>query len=436
MEPAVDLVNMGDLNYICFDAMSEVTMSIAQAKMLDDPDTLPYDPDLIKRITPILELCLEKDIKIITNSGWLDPVAAAAKVIEHAKNIGIKNLKIATVTGSNLGIRVADLGVNFIETGTPVNDSREQIISGEVYLGAEGIVEGLKSGANIIITGRIGDSCMYLAALAHEFGWSFENPNEMAKGMIIGHLMECGSQITGGCFADPGYKDVPDIANLGNPIAEVTDDRVIITKIPTSGGTITEATCKEQLLYEVHDPSCYYCPDVIADLSKVTFSQISKDTVEVIIENAGIPKTSTLKALIGLREGFIAEELVLFAGPGAIKRAELTKHILNERFNTVSLLAEEIRWDFVGLTAVHREASPAIPPDPYEVILRVAVKTQCREQAAKLGAEIDAIAVNGPAGVGKWGTHSPGSRIRPVIGLNSALIPRKEVPFSVRMFES
>jgi len=435
LQPAGDLVLRGDIDYLCFDAMSEVTMSIAQSAMLNDANVLPYDPYLPLRIRPILKDCLEKGVRVITNSGWLDPVAAARKVLEIAKELGVPQLKVAVVTGSVITDRIADLGLTFIEDGSAISESRDKVISAEVYLGAGGILKGLEAGCDIVITSRVGDACMYLAALAHEFGWSLDDPGLAAKGMIIGHLLECGSQLSGGCFADPGYKDVPDIANLSNPIAEVTQDRIIVTKLPGTGGVVSEATCKEQLLYEVQDPSRYLCPDVVADLSKVTFKQVGKDRVEVIIDGAGSPKTPTLKALIGLREGFIAEEMVLFAGPGALNRAEVTKHILTERFKKIALNPEEIRTDLVGLSAVHRESTPREYEDPYEVVMRIALKAESREEAAKLGIEVDALAVNGPAGIGKWGTHSPGTRIRPIVGLNSALVPREEVPYHVQVLE-
>src|SRR5690606_14560998 len=179
-----------------------------------------------------------------------------------------------------------------------------QIVSAETYMGAEGIVQGLAQGADVVITTRVADACVYLGPLAHELGWSFDDHHAMARGMIIGHLMECGTQVTGGYFADPGYKDVPDLANVGAPIAEVTATSTFITKLPYTGGLVTEATCKEQLIYEVQDPSAYMCPDCIADLTRVSFRQAGKDRVEVIIDQAGRPRTGSLKALIGLTEGY------------------------------------------------------------------------------------------------------------------------------------
>jgi hypothetical protein len=246
----------------------------------------------------------------------------------------------------------------------------------------------------------------------------------MAKGMIIGHLMECGAQVSGGYFADPGYKDVPDLHNVGNPIAEVSESCVIITKLAGTGGLVSEATCKEQLLYEVQDPSAYLCPDVIADLTRVGFKRAGKDRVEVLIDQAGRPKTDTLKALIGIKEGYMAEEMVLFAGPGAMARAQLTQDILKKRFEANQLKASELRMDYVGLNAVHREASPSLAVEPYEVVLRIALKTEDRQEADKLRKEVDPLAVNGVSGTGKWATSSPSARVRPVIGLYSTLVPR------------
>jgi len=433
-EPAGQLVEHGQLDYLCFDSMSEVTMSAVQVAMLEQEKVPPYDPYLELRLAPILKACKEKGVRIITNQGWLDPVAAANKVLEIAKAQGISGLKVAAVSGGLLRDRICDLGLNFTETGQPIGASRDVIVSAEAYLGAQGIVQALADGADVVITTRVADACVYLGPLAHEFGWSFDDHHLMAKGMIIGHLMECGTQVSGGYFADPGYKDVPDLHNVGNPIVQVSADRVVISKLPGTGGVVSEATCKEQLLYEVQDPSAYLCPDVIADLTRVSFKQVGKDQVEVLIDEAGRPKTSTLKALVGLKEGYMAEEMVLFAGPGALARAELTQDILRKRFVAAKLKATELRMDYVGLNGVHREASPGVHPEPYEVVLRLALKTEDRDEAHKLRLEVDPLAVNGASGTGKWATSSPGARVRPIIGLYSTLVPRELLPVRVEVF--
>ena len=433
-EPAAQLVDEGHLDYLCFDSMSEVTMSAVQVAMLEQENVPPYDPYLEPRLAPILKACKEKGVRIITNQGWLDPVAAAHKVLEMAKAQGITGLKVAAVSGGSLLDQICELGLSFTETGQPISESRELIVSAEAYLGAQGIVQALADGADVVITTRVADACVYLGPLAYEFGWSFDDYHLMAKGMIIGHLMECGTQVSGGYFADPGYKDVPDLHNVGNPIVQVSADRVVITKLAGTGGIVSEATCKEQLLYEVQDPSAYLCPDVIADLTRVSFKQIGKDEVEVLIDEAGRPKTPTLKALVGLKEGYMAEEMVLFAGPGALARAELTKDILRKRLAAAKLKATELRMDYVGLNGVHREASPSRVTEPYEVVLRVALRAQDRAEANKLRLEVDPLAVNGASGTGKWATSSPGARVRPVIGLYSTLVPRELLSAQVEVF--
>jgi hypothetical protein len=408
--------------------MSEVTMSAAQVKKMGTADTPGYDPYLEDRMTPIIKPCKEKGIKIISNQGWMEPVPAAEKILEIAKSQGIDQIRVAAICGGISRDRIADMDLRFSETGEPIADFREEIVSAEVYLGAKEIVAALKNKADIVITTRIADSCLYLGPLAHEFNWDFQDWNALARGTIIGHLMECACQVTGGYFADLGYKNVPDLGRLGHPIAEVTENNTCITKLDNTGGIVSPETCKEQLLYEVQDPGNYLCPDVIADYTSVKFKSAGKDRVEVI-GGSGRTRPPTLKALVGIREGYTAEEMVLFAGPGAMERAELAKSILLDRFRQIHLNYEEMRMDYLGINSVHREASPDSGSIPYEVILRVTLKTKSIAEAEKLRKEVDPMAVNGPSATGKWAPM--GNRIRPVVGLYSTLIPREEIATSI-----
>jgi len=428
-DQAEDLVKKGNLQYICFESMSEITMSATQIKKVKKPNIPGYDPYLEERLKPIMKECTEKKIKIISNQGWLEPIAAAEKILEIAKSQGVKNIKVAAIEGGILTEKIAEMGLKFIENGELIKDYKDKIVSAEAYLGAKEIVEALKNDADVVITTRIGDACLYLGPLAYEFNWDFEDIDAIARGMIVGHLMECAGQITGGYFADPGYKDVPNIAKLGNPIAEVNENTTYITKAPDTGGVVSTETCKEQLLYEVQDPANYLCPDVIADFTKVKFVQAGNDRVKVIINGAGKPKTEFLKVLIGVKEGYMAEEMIIFAGPGAMERAKLAKSILLERFKMVNLNTQEIRMDYLGINGVHREATPLITKNPYEVILRIAIKTESFKEAKKLRREVDPMAVNGPSGTGKWAPM--GDRVRPIIGLWSTLVPREEVSSSI-----
>lgn len=436
-EPAGDLIDRGNVDYLCFETMSEVTMSAAQAARLEDAAAPLYDPYLVARMEPILRRCKAQGVRVITNQGWLDPVGAARRLAELAEQLGIEGLRIAAVDGGILTDRIAELGVDIIETGRPVSECRDAVVSAEAYMGASGIAEALSKGADVVVTTRVADACLYLGPLMHEFGWSIDDHHRMARGMIIGHLMECGAQVCGGYFADPGYKEVPGLSELGNPIAEVSEGQVILSKLPGSGGLLSPATCKEQLLYEVGNPAEYLCPDCVTDLTKVRFEQVGPDEVEVLIDPApGGPRPPTLKVLVGLREGFMTEEMVIFAGAGALLRAQATQALLEERFRKIDLRAEQLRFDYLGINAVHREASPAMREKPYEVILRVALKTANRAEADKLRREIDPLAVNGLAATGKWATSSPGSRVRPVVGLSSCLVDRDLVSTRVTMLEA
>ncbi len=432
-EPALQLVRHGRLDYVCFESMSEVTMSAAQVSREDAATAIAYDPYLVDRLSPILKACKEKGVRIISNQGWLDPVGAAERVKALAEELGVQGLKVAAVSGAVLTDRIADLGLKFLENGQPISAAREAVVSAEVYLGCEGIVRALREGADVVITTRVADACLYLGPLAHEFGWSLDDYTLMARGMVVGHLMECSGQLCGGYFADPGYKDVPGLDNLGSPIAEVSARRIVLSKLPGTGGALTPATCKEQLLYEVGDPSRYMGPDCVTNFGAVTFAQVGRDEVAVHIgPDIGAPAPATLKALVGLREGYMTEEMVIFAGPGAYERARMTRTLLEQRFAAIALRAQELRFDYLGVNGVHREASPPPSCEPYEVILRVALKTDDRREAEKLRKEIDPLAVNGVAGTGKWATTSVGSRVRSVVGLNSCLVPRELIHTEMR----
>lgn len=426
--PAEVLVQRGALQYLCYEAMSEMTQSEAQVRKLTNPESPGYDPYLEDRLKPVIKDCKDNSVKIISNQGWLEPILAAEKILSIARSQGIDQIKIAAVNGGVLTDRIADMGLRFLETGELISDYRDSIVSAEAYLGAKEIVEALYNGADVVVTGRIADSCLYLGPLAYEFNWSFEDWDSLAKGTIVGHLLECGSQVTGGYFADPGYKDVPGPGELGHPIAEVSENTTYITKAPDTGGIVSTETCKEQLLYEVQDPGNYLCPDLIADFTTVKFKSAGKDKVQ-IIGGTGRPIPPTLKVVVGLREGYMAEEMMIFAGPGAMERAELAKSILLERFQQINLKTQETRIDYVGINAVHREATPKTNVMPYEIVLRVAVKTDSRAEAEKLRKEIDPMAVNGPSATGKWAPM--GNRVRPIVGIRSTLVPREEVSTSV-----
>jgi hypothetical protein len=305
----------------------------------------------------------------------------------------------------------------------------DNLISAEVYLGAEPIAQALAAGAHIVVTGRVADPSIFMAPMMHEFGWDPMDAARLGQGMGIGHLMECGAQVTGGYFSDPGFKDVPEPWNFGFPIAEVEPDgTATLCKVAGTGGAINLQTVKEQMLYEVHDPANYLTPDVVVDFTTARLEQLGPDLVRVS-GIGGKTRTPTLKVSIGCLEGFIGEDMFFYAGAGCVQRAQLAKRILQERFQIVGLQAEEVRIDFLGINAVHGEASRADSPEPYEVAVRVAARTRSRAEAEKIGREVDGMAVSGVGHTGKRVPHA--DRVREVVGICSTLAPRAALSPSV-----
>ncbi|MEW6258185.1 MAG: acyclic terpene utilization AtuA family protein [Pseudomonadota bacterium] len=434
VEPAGLNAARGDLDFLCFETMAEATISAAQVRARRDPTFPGYDTYLDDRMRAVLPACMARGTRIVSNQGWVNPDGAAQRIVELLRELGIKGVKVAAVNGSIITDRVLDITDTILESGAPTATLGNSLISAEAYLGAEPIVEALDAGAQIVVTGRVADPSLFLAPMMHSFGWRADQNELLGAGNGIGHLMECGAQVTGGYFTDPGFKDVPEPWNFGFPIAEVeADGSAVITKTPGSGGMVTCATVKEQMLYEVHDPANYLTPDVVVDFTKSRLEQQGPDRVRVT-GLTGKPRTDTLKVSMGCTEGFIGEDMFFYAGPGALRRAQLAKTILEERFKIVKLDAEEVRIDFLGLNAVHGAATPADAPEPYEIAVRVAARTRTREEAAKVGREVDGMAVSGIAHTGKRVPHQ--ERTREVIGVWSTLAPRAAVPASVRYFES
>ena len=316
----------------------------------------------------------------------------------HKRRV-LKGLKIATVTGDDVLDTIISGDYTIFETGEPLSTIKDRIVNANAYLGAEPIVEALKSGADIVITGRVSDPALFIAPLIYEFGWSMDNWNIMGQATLLGHLLECGGQLTGGYFADPGYKDVQGLARLGFPIAEVNaDGRFIVTKVPGSGGVVSLATCQEQMLYEIHDPAAYVTPDVVADFTEVRMSEIGKDQVRVT-GGKGTPRTDTLKVSIGYHDSYIGEGQLSYAGPGAVARGQLALDIVAERLKLIGVDYQEIRFDLIGVNALHG-SKLSVGYEPYEVRIRVAARTRNMTEAARIGKEVEALYTNGPAGGG------------------------------------
>lgn len=434
VEPAQLNAEQGRLDYLCFETMAEATISAAQVRARRDPSFPGYDTYLDDRMRAVLPACMAQGVRIVSNQGWINPRGAASRIAELLREMGHKGVKIAAVDGSLVTERIGQLADTVMETGVPLSTLADSIISAEVYQGAEPIAEALRAGAQIVVTGRVADPSVFMAPMMAEFGWDALDHARLGAGNGIGHLLECGAQVTGGYFSDPGFKDVPEPWNFGFPIAEVSaDGSAVIEKVAGTGGAIDLRTVKEQLLYEVHDPANYITPDVVVDFTTTRLEQIGPDRVRVS-GIGGKPRTPTLKASVGCTEGFIGEDMFFYAGPGALRRAQLAKRILEERFRIVGLKSEDLRIDFLGMNAVHGKATPTDWPEPYEIAVRVAARTRTKEEALKVGREVDGMAVSGIAHTGKRVPHQ--DRTREVIGVWSTLVPREAIRPSIHYLES
>jgi hypothetical protein len=352
--------------------------------------------------------------------GAANPLAAARKTAQIARSLGLGDVKIAAVTGDDVLDVVQRGDFTFEESGERVASYRDRIVSANAYLGAAPIVAALAAGAQIVLTGRVADPSLFTAPLIHRFGWSMDDWDTLGQATVVGHLLECAGQITGGYFADPGFKDVPHLARLGFPIGEVAaDGSVVISKVPHAGGRVTEATCKEQLLYEIHDPQRYLQPDVVADFSNVCVNEEAPDRVR-ITGGRGSPRTDTLKASVAYVDGFIGEGQVSYAGPGAVARARLALGIVRERLALTGVQTSELRFDLIGVNALHGETAGARGAEPYEVRARVAGRTASLAEAVRIGNEVETLYTNGPAGGGGV-TKST----REVVAVQSVLLPRE-----------
>src|SRR3954466_10847914 len=381
IEPAVELADKGDIDYLVFECLGERTVALAQQARMKNPEA-GYDPLLEERMRAVLPLCAAKGIKVVTNMGAANPHAAARKTAEIARSLGLP-LKVAAVIGDDVleACKARDLPI--MEFDGTIKQLGNRLLSANAYLGAGPMAEALSSGADVVITGRAPDPALFLAPMIHAFGWKMDDWNLLGQGTVAGHLLECAGQVTGGYFADPGYKDVAGLARLGFPIGEVGEDgSLVITKVAGSGGAVTARTCKEQLLYEVHDPTRYFQPDVVADFSQVSIEEIAPDRVRVG-GGRGTARTGTLKISVGYLDGYIGEGQISYAGPGALTRGRLALDIVRERLRLTGVALSETRFDLIGVDALHGAALAAGSAEPYEVRVRVAGRTDSLVEAVR-----------------------------------------------------
>jgi hypothetical protein len=423
LEPAVDLARRGALDVLVLECLGERTVAFAHRDRMADPRR-GYNALLERRMRALLPACREAGTTIITNMGAANPRAAAERTLAIARELGLTGLKIACIEGDDVTATAPRNTVLMDEPGR-LSDVDMPLVGMNAYLGVDAILPALQAGADVIIGGRLADPSMYLAPLVHRFGW--RDDALLGAGSLVGHLMECGMQVTGGYFADPGVKEVPDLADCGYPIAEVaTDGSAIITKLPDTGGCVTTATVKEQLLYEVHDPAAYLTPDVTADFSAVDIKSVGPNRIQVS-KAGGRTRPERLKVTVGFDAGFHAEAGVSYAGPAAIERGRLACAIVRERLAKLHHVTGELRVDLIGVNSLFATALE-YPADTQDVRLHASLRSRDRTLAETVLWEVEALLCCGPAGGGGFrGTIIP-SIVTKSILIDRALVkPRLEV---------
>jgi len=431
IEPAVALAEQGRLDYLVFECLAERTIAQAQQRRLRDPRQ-GYDPLLEARMRAVLPACRAQGVRIVSNMGAANPLAAAEKTVEVARALGLQGLRVAAVLGDDVleALRGGDYRLE--ERDAPLASLGERVISANAYLGAGPIVAALEQGADVVLTGRAADPALFLAPQIHAFGWTFDDWTRLGRGTAVGHLLECAGQVTGGYFADPGFKEVPDLARLGFPLAEVNEEgEAVITKLPGSGGLVSEATCKEQLLYEIHDPARYLQPDVAADFSEVELEQLGPDRVR-LSGARGHPRSGLLKVSVGYVDSYQGEGQISYAGPGALERGRLAVEIVAERLRLTGVATSETRGELIGVDAIlGARLSANGSAAPREVRVRFVGRTASLAEAERIGQEVESLYLNGPAGGG-----GVTKAAREVVGIVSVLVPEGLVHPSLHLLES
>lgn len=409
IQPAIDLVRDGALDDLVLECLAERTIALAQQRRRLDPTT-GYDARAEQWFRALLPVAMERGTRIVSNLGAANPLAAGQLAIEVARDLGL-SCRVAVVTGDDV-LADLDLASPSLEDGQPL-DSRGPVVSANAYLGADAILPALATGADVVLTGRVADPSLFLAPLADRLGWDVSDPAAAAHGTLIGHLLECGAQLTGGYFADPGRKDVADLARLGYPWADVSaSGEALLGKLSGTGGLIDRRTTREQLLYEISDPGAYLTPDVTLDVYGVSLTETAPDRVSVAGAK-GRARPDQLKVSVGYQAGHRAEAGISYAGPGCVERARLAGEVVRER---LSFLGVELRIDVVG------SLSDGARGDVAQCRLRVAGMTRSLDQAQTICQEVESLYTNGPAGGG--GVRA---QVSEVIGIVSTLVDRDAV---------
>ena len=419
--------------YLMFETLAERTLALAQQARIENPEA-GYSQYLERYVRPVMRDAKAAGIRIVSNFGAANPLGGARKLLAMAREEGIEGLKVAVVDGDDLTAVITEAEIRNHVPVEGLDMPEGKMVAANVYLGAQPIADALALGADIVVVGRCSDPALALGPLLHEFGWSLDDLDRIAAGTLAGHLLECGAQVTGGYFADPGFKDVPDFGRVGFPIAEITADGAItITKADDTGGLVSHRTVKEQILYEMHDPSAYLTPDVTLDITGVTVKEVGPDRVSVTGAR-GKPMPPTLKATLSFEGGWLGEGEITYAGPNARRRAELAIDVLRELARGLGT-NWPLRFDLIGTVATFdgddgdlRAGRDYSADGEYRV--RMATRGPDKQMAQWIADEVLSLYCSGPAG-GAGVRH----RIAPQVTTASILVDRARVKPTARLVE-
>lgn len=428
-------VEGGPVDYLMLDYLAEVTMSILQKQKERDPN-MGYARDFIGAIESVLPAVTERGVRVIANAGGVNPVACARAVLAAAEKHGTKGkVKVGVVTGDDLLPRLDELiaaghELRNMDTGAPLSDIRDRVLSANAYIGSTPIVEALARGANVVVTGRSTDTALTMAPLRHEFGWGAEDWDRLAAGIVAGHILECGAQCSGGnCLHD--WRTIPDLANVGYPIAEArADGSFVITKHPGTGGRVSFHSVAEQLVYEMGDPTTYITPDVVADFTSIRLEEVGPDRVRVH-GITGREATDKLKVSIAFRSGWKAVGTLVYSWPDAMEKAEVANRVLRERCDRLGLEFDEFLTEYVGASATHGPLAGQPSGELAEVQLRVGVRGSDRASVERFTREIAPLVLNGPPSVTGFAGGRP--KVEEIVAYWPALVDKTVVQTNVEV---
>ena len=429
-------VEGGAVDYLMLDYLAEVTMSILQKQRERDP-RMGYARDFIGAMESVFPAVADRGVKVIANAGGVNPSACAEAVLEAAAKHGVRGrIRIGVVSGDDILPRIDELlaaghPLANMDTGEPLSSVRDRVLSANAYIGSTPIVEALQLGANVVVTGRSTDTALTMAPLRHEFGWASDDWNRLAAGIVAGHILECGAQSSGGnCMHE--WRTIPDLANVGYPIAEVTaDGAFVITKHPGTGGRVSVPSVTEQLVYEMGDPHAYITPDVVADFTSIRVTADGANRVRVHGITGG-PPTPFLKVSIAYRAGFKAVGSLVYAWPDAMEKAQMAERVLRERLDQLGLRFDQVLTEFVGANATHG-ALAGDGRDAPEVQFRIGVRGSDRAAVERFTREIAPLVLNGPPSVTGFAGGRP--KVEEIVAYWPALLDKRAVSTAVRILE-